>query len=99
MSLYHRVLGQDGRPVPTVEVCFEDTGPGIPPSILDRLATPFFTTKVKGTGLGLAVSSHWVTRHGGTLRVTSPSEGGTLVRVALPLCGPTDAAAPSGDPS
>jgi len=87
MSLDHRLTGASGQHVPTVVVSVRDTGPGVPSENLDRLATPFFTTKVEGTGLGLAVSSHWITRHAGTLRISSPSDGGTLVRVALPLHG------------
>lgn len=93
MSLDHRLTDARGRHVPTVVVSVRDSGPGIPTEHLDRLGTPFFTTRVKGTGLGLAVSSHWITRHGGTLRFTAPSEGGTLVRVALPLGGPSATAA------
>ncbi len=94
MTLHHRVIGADGRPVPTVEICVEDTGPGIPSEILDRLATPFFTTKAKGTGLGLAVSRHWVNRHGGRLAIegeANPDDRGEAdrpgarVSIYLPL--------------
>jgi two-component system nitrogen regulation sensor histidine kinase GlnL len=69
MTLQHRVVGSNRRSLPTAEIVFEDEGPGISPDILDRLATPFFTTKTDGTGLGLAVSRHWVTRHGGRLYI------------------------------
>jgi len=62
-----------------------DTGPGIDPAILDQIATPFFTTRAEGTGLGLAVARHWVARHAGTLRLESAPGVGTTVRVALPL--------------
>jgi two-component system nitrogen regulation sensor histidine kinase GlnL len=85
MTLDHRLSGSNGRRMPTVMVAFSDTGPGIPSEILDRLATPFFTTRPQGTGLGLAVSRHWVTRHGGTLRISSSTGEGTTARVALPL--------------
>lgn len=85
MTLEHRLTGEDGRPVPTLEINVSDTGTGIPPEILDRLATPFFTTKARGTGLGLAVARHWVTRHGGALRITSVAGEGTTASVALPL--------------
>jgi two-component system nitrogen regulation sensor histidine kinase GlnL len=73
-----------GRP-PTLLVEVADTGPGMTPEVLERLATPLFTTRAEGTGLGLAVSRHWVARHGGTLRIESEPGEGTLVRVALPL--------------
>ena len=69
-----------------------DNGSGISPEILDRLATPFFTTRKKGTGLGLAVSRHWVTCHHGTLSVASPPGAGTTARVNLPLAIPKDQA-------
>jgi two-component system nitrogen regulation sensor histidine kinase GlnL len=85
MTLDSRLAGRDGRHVPTVQARFSDTGPGIPRDILERLATPFFTTRKKGTGLGLAVSRHWVTKHAGTLRISSEPGEGCVVRVNLPL--------------
>ena len=80
MSLDSRIGGS-----PTVMVEIADTGPGIPAKLLDRLATPFFTTRSEGTGLGLAVSQHWVTRLGGALRISSDPGRGTQVSVSLPL--------------
>jgi two-component system nitrogen regulation sensor histidine kinase GlnL len=85
MSLDRRIATRDGRRVPAVIVAVSDTGPGIPGDVLERLDTPFFTTKNRGTGLGLAVSRHWVSQHGGTLRIASQPGQGTTVRVALPL--------------
>jgi two-component system NtrC family sensor kinase len=85
MTLQHRLIGEDGRPIPTIAVVFEDDGPGIAPEILDRLATPFFTTRPEGTGLGLAVSRHWVARHGGRLQIESRIGRGARVSVVLPL--------------
>ncbi len=96
MTLEHRVVGPDGRPRPTIEVVVADTGPGIPPDILDRLSTPFFTTKQRGTGLGLSVARHWIRQHGGRLRLDSFEGEGTRAAVDLPLMPivpPTDAAA------
>jgi signal transduction histidine kinase len=66
-----------------------DTGLGIEPAVLENLATPFFTTRPGGIGLGLAVARHWVTRHEGTLRLDSEPGLGTTARVALPLRRPT----------
>jgi signal transduction histidine kinase len=83
--LEHRLVGADGRPQPTIEVSFSDTGPGIPAEILNRLSTPFFTTKRKGTGLGLSVARHWIGRHGGRLRIESIEGEGTRVHADLPL--------------
>ena len=85
MTLDQRLTGHDGHSLPTVQICITDTGGGIAPEILDRLTTPFFTTRSQGTGLGLAVSHHWITRHGGTMRFTSEPGHGTTVRVNLPL--------------
>jgi two-component system nitrogen regulation sensor histidine kinase GlnL len=92
MAIANRLMSANGRTLPTVEVIFEDDGPGIAPEILDRLATPFFTTKSSGTGLGLAVSRHWVTAHGGRLRIRSAAAQGARVIVALPL----EASPPAG---
>lgn len=85
MNLDHRLTGPDGERLPTLVVKVEDTGHGFPPEIQSQLGTPFFTTRHDGTGLGLAVSRHWVTRHGGTLRIASAPERGVSVRVLLPL--------------
>ncbi|MAJ58552.1 MAG: hypothetical protein CBC48_00625 [bacterium TMED88] len=85
MQWQHRLVDQKGQPIPTVEIIFSDDGPGIPDEIIHRLATPFFTTKSDGTGLGLAVSRHWITRHGGRLRIGAGPDGGAKIQIALPL--------------
>jgi len=85
MTLDHRLSSAGGRHRPTLLVEFADAGPGVEPAVLAKLATPFFTTRPDGTGLGLAVARHWVTRHEGTLRVESTPGVGTTVRVALPI--------------
>ena len=87
MAIAHRIVGPDGRPHPTVEIVFEDDGPGILPEILDRLPTPFFTTRQNGTGLGLVVSRHWVDRHSGRMQIESDTGRGARILVALPLDG------------
>ena len=99
MALENRLKGEDGRPQPTVVVCFEDDGPGISAEIAQHLETPFFTTKPGGTGLGLAVSRHWINLHGGRLRIDAAHPGGGRIRVKLPLTvGPAGGhAAASGD--
>ena len=88
MKLDHRIVGPDGRQLPTLEISFADTGPGIPDDILSRLSTPFFTTKSEGTGLGLSVARHWIGRHGGRLRIDSTVGEGTRIDVELPLRSP-----------
>jgi two-component system nitrogen regulation sensor histidine kinase GlnL len=85
MPLDHRLSGPDGNPIATLTIEVSDTGPGIKTEILNKMSTPFFTTRADGTGLGLAVSRNWVSRHGGALRIDSSPGRGTTVRVALPL--------------
>jgi PAS domain S-box-containing protein len=65
----------------------EDTGCGIPASVLSRIFDPFFTTKGtgEGTGLGLSVSLGIVERHGGQILVDSEVGKGTMFTVCLPL--------------
>lgn len=64
-----------------------DSGPGIPPDLIDRVFQPFFTTKRTGTGLGLAVSRDIVTRHDGLLQLENRRPKGTQVTLILPLRG------------
>jgi two-component system nitrogen regulation sensor histidine kinase GlnL len=85
MPLDHRLSGESGGQIPTLVVEISDTGPGIAADVLHKLATPFFTTRPDGTGLGLAVSRNWVSRHSGTMRIESTEGKGTTVKVALPL--------------
>ncbi len=71
---------------PWVVVDIADTGPGIPPEILSRVFSPFFTTKPlgKGTGLGLSISYNIIHKHGGDIKVIS-RPGDTHFEVWLPL--------------
>jgi len=63
-----------------------DTGPGIPPDVINRIFEPFFTTKPagKGTGLGLATVFRIATEHSGHVRVTNNPRAGACFRVYLP---------------
>lgn len=65
-------------------VLLSDAGHGIDEGIRDRIFLPFFTTKEKGTGLGLAVVHRIITSHGGSIELQS-GEGGATFRVRLPL--------------
>lgn len=67
-----------------VELRLRDTGIGMTPDVLDRATTPLFTTKPRGTGLGLAVSSSILRAIGGSLRIESTPGEGTEVVIALP---------------
>lgn len=66
-------------------VTIGDNGPGISADVQEKLFTPFFTTKPRGTGLGLAVSYGIVKDHGGDIRVESTPGEGTAFVVLLPL--------------
>ena len=73
----------NAMPQNEVLIAVSDTGGGIPDDLIDRIFTPFFTTKERGTGLGLATVHAIVELHGGKIAVES-SESGTTFRVALP---------------
>jgi two-component system sensor histidine kinase HydH len=62
----------------------QDTGGGMSPEVLEKIFNPFFTTKKKGTGLGLAVIHKIVSDHHGTVDVESVPDEGTTIRVNLP---------------
>ena len=66
-----------------VVVTVADEGAGMPPERLSRLGEPFYTTKEKGTGLGLMLSLKIMAEHDGTLAFESGT-GGTTVTVTLP---------------
>jgi two-component system, LuxR family, sensor kinase FixL len=63
---------------------FRDTGPGIPADIREKIFTPFFTTKSKGSGLGLPTVKRLIEAHAGRIEIECPRDGGTVVTVALP---------------
>ncbi len=67
------------------EISFTDSGPGIAADELPRLFEPFYTTKERGIGLGLAVSYSIVEAHGGKISVDSTPNVGTTFRVLLPM--------------
>jgi PAS domain S-box-containing protein len=66
-------------------ISIADNGPGIPANVLSKLFRPFFTTKAKGTGLGLAVVQKVIVQHGGQVEVRNRPEGGAEFIVTLPL--------------
>ena len=72
--------------VTTVEV--SDNGPGIPANVRERVFTPFFTTKARGTGLGLATVKQIAEAHGGGISIAATSSSGTTMRLTLPVSKP-----------
>ena len=75
------------REGPMAVIDIADTGPGMAPETIRRVFDPFFTTKPvgEGTGLGLSISYEIVTKHGGEIRAQSPSAGGAVFTIRLPV--------------
>lgn len=67
-----------------LELAIRDRGAGIPPGEEERIFEPFHTTRVRGTGLGLAVARRIVELHGGSLRAENHAGGGAVFRVSIP---------------
>jgi C4-dicarboxylate-specific signal transduction histidine kinase len=84
--LAERIEGDGG---PCVRMTFRDRGTGIPADLMDKVITPFFTTKpgAKGTGLGLSICAGIVSDHGGKLALESMEGEFTKVTVDLPVAG------------
>ncbi|MCA1593618.1 MAG: PAS domain-containing protein [Acidobacteria bacterium] len=74
--------GTDGEEWARVEIA--DTGEGISEADIQRIFIPFFTTKAKGHGVGLALAHRVINDHGGTLTVANAREGGAIFTVKLP---------------
>jgi signal transduction histidine kinase len=68
-----------------VRVCVKDTGTGISPELVGKLFTPFFTTKAKGSGLGLAAGKRIIDAHGGSIFVESKPGQGSRFCFTLPI--------------
>ena len=90
LNAAHAMQGQ-GRILVTValvegrcRMTIADSGPGIAPHVREKLFTPFFTTKSRGTGLGLSTARRFLEAHGGTIAVECPPGGGTTVILELP---------------
>ncbi len=92
-----RTVSENAEVYSVVEI--RDTGPGIPPGIMDKIFDPFFTTKEKGggvnIGLGLSLSQSIIKEHGGKIEVENVPGGGASFRVFLPVY--KGEAVPSGE--
>jgi signal transduction histidine kinase len=66
------------------EIRFQDDGEGIEPEALNKILNPFFTTKEKGSGLGLPIVKSIIQAHQGSLEISSAPEAGTTISITLP---------------
>ena len=76
---------QTGHTPDTVWISITDTGGGIPQDQISHIFEPFYTTKKKGTGLGLMIVLRIIRQHGGHIEVESNVGQGTTFRISLPL--------------
>jgi signal transduction histidine kinase len=94
-------LGQVG-PGAHIELCVQDSGPGIRPDHRSKLfVEPFFTTKVRHRGLGLAIAYRILCAHRGGIRIDPavPPATGTSVRIVVPLAAARPPAAVNNTPN
>ena len=70
-----------------VVVAFADEGDGIPEDVIDKIWDPFFTTKEKGTGLGLGIVKNIIQVHEGEIDIQNRSLQGSRIVVRLPVQG------------
>ena len=68
----------------SLEIAISDTGVGLPAASREKLFSPLYTTKQKGTGIGLALTKRIVEEHGGYITVEDVMTGGSRFRVVLP---------------
>lgn len=73
-----------------VVISISDRGIGIPEHFISKIFDPYFTTKQKGSGLGLATSYSIVKNHGGIIDVASESQKGTVFSIYLPAADPEE---------
>ena len=71
--------------VPGCRLTVTDSGPGLKPDLMEKLFTPFFTTRPGGTGLGLSVAQHIAALHGGSIQAENRPEGGARFTIWLPV--------------
>ena len=73
-----------------IEIEVADDGPGVPEEVRDRIFSPFFTTKPRGSGLGLSIVRKIVDAHDGRIDLKVGPHGGTRFRISLPVAAARD---------
>ncbi len=94
-----RLTLASGATPDAVWLSITDTGGGIPPEQLQRIFQPFYTTKEKGTGLGLMIVQRIIRDHGGRVEMDSRVHQGTTFRLWLPLMEPSPRLLGTGRPA
>lgn len=80
-----RMAGASTTGSQELELTIRDTGPGVPDDLREKIFYPFFTTKERGSGIGLAAAQKIVTSHGGIIELDGGTELGATFRVRIPL--------------
>ncbi len=83
--------GPDGA-----EIVVKDSGVGMTPAVLEKIGTPFFTTRAEGNGLGVVLARSVITQHGGRLDFSSEAGIGTTATISLPATLPISGAIAKG---
>jgi signal transduction histidine kinase len=85
IDIHEQIIGLPDRLQAQIRI--RDNGPGIPPSLAEKVFAPFFTTKEDGTGLGLSIVSRIIKEHGGVIDLVSAEGRGTTFTIVLPAQG------------
>lgn len=95
---YH-LVSTDNKPVPWVVIEIADNGPGIVDADIERIFTPFFTTKNHGTGLGLATCQKIAVSHKGVIKAVNRPDKGAMFSFYIPFIRNQDNRAPKHMPN
>lgn len=85
-----KIVTNISQDLKNVIISFIDTGKGIDPEDIDKVFEPFYSTKEKGTGLGMAISQNIIQQHHGNIKIDSQLRKGTTATIVLPLSNNLD---------